>query len=247
MSQSPEENEPGSDAPTKDEEQPKLPTFTLSIVSPSVEVASPLTFPQLLVTTTVQELKAKIREVVQSKPADSAQRLIHRGRMLERESQTMLEVFGQESVRICLYTQIIRLLTRYLSYHLWTLTLFISFFGLLLRKQPQQELQILTHKITPRIYPLLKYRPLHLSFVPSQPRKISTNSIVTSTMPRRRKDCSNYKGRRNVYSKNLKQALGLIDLRLDAFSVWETICQHRPQSLEIRTHLQMRTIPPLNN
>ncbi|KAM0136479.1 hypothetical protein ACHAO1_004617 [Botrytis cinerea] len=98
MSQSPEENEPGSDAPTKDEEQPKLPTFTLSIVSPSVEVASPLTFPQLLVTTTVQELKAKIREVVQSKPADSAQRLIHRGRMLERESQTMLEVFGQESL-----------------------------------------------------------------------------------------------------------------------------------------------------
>ncbi|KAK6601594.1 hypothetical protein H4I96_06935 [Botrytis cinerea] len=85
MSQSPEENEPGSDAPTKDEEQPKLPTFTLSIVSPSVEVA-------------IQELKAKIREVVQSKPADSAQRLIHRGRMLERESQTMLEVFGQESL-----------------------------------------------------------------------------------------------------------------------------------------------------
>ncbi|TGO40798.1 hypothetical protein BHYA_0031g00200 [Botrytis hyacinthi] len=98
MSQSPEKNESGSETPTKDEEQPKLPTFTLSIVSPSVEVASPLTFPQLLVTTTVQELKAKIREVVQSEPTDSAQRLIHRGRMLERESQTMLEVFGQESL-----------------------------------------------------------------------------------------------------------------------------------------------------
>ncbi|KAF5873900.1 putative ubiquitin family protein [Botrytis fragariae] len=98
MSQSPEKNDSGSDTPTKDEEQPKLPTFTLSIVSPSVEVASPLTFPQLLVTTTVQELKAKIREVVQSKPTDSAQRLIHRGRMLERESQTMLEIFGQDSL-----------------------------------------------------------------------------------------------------------------------------------------------------
>ncbi|TGO92376.1 hypothetical protein BPOR_0004g00210 [Botrytis porri] len=98
MSQSLEKNESGSDTPTKDEEEPKLPTFTLSIVSPSVEVASPLTFPQLLVTTTVQELKAKIREVVQSKPNDSAQRLIHRGRMLERESQTMLEVFGQDSL-----------------------------------------------------------------------------------------------------------------------------------------------------
>ncbi|KAI9646248.1 hypothetical protein NHQ30_005688 [Ciborinia camelliae] len=92
------ENEAGSDAPTKDEEQSKLPTFTLCIVSPSVEVASPLTFPQLLASTTVQELKAKIRDVVQSKPSDSAQRLIHRGRMLDRGSQTMLEVFGQESL-----------------------------------------------------------------------------------------------------------------------------------------------------
>lgn len=93
------ENPAGNDVPTKDEEQQNLSTFTLSIVSPSVEVASPLTFPQLLATTTVEELKAKIRDVVESKPTDSAQRLIHRGRMLERGSQTMLEVFGQESVR----------------------------------------------------------------------------------------------------------------------------------------------------
>lgn len=95
------ENEVINDAPNNDEEQPNLPTFTLSIVSPSVEVASPLTFPQLLASTTVQELKAKIRDVVHSKPSDSAQRLIHRGRMLDRGSQTMLEVFGQENVRTC--------------------------------------------------------------------------------------------------------------------------------------------------
>ncbi|QSZ35183.1 hypothetical protein DSL72_008050 [Monilinia vaccinii-corymbosi] len=97
MSSSPE-NAAGIDAPTADEKQESLPTFTLSVVSPSVEVASPLTFPQLLATTTVEELKAKIRDVVESKPADSAQRLIHRGRMLERGSQTMLEVFGQENL-----------------------------------------------------------------------------------------------------------------------------------------------------
>ncbi|CAD6442932.1 dfe4ec3b-76fd-45cb-ac02-d793a3cb6e30 [Sclerotinia trifoliorum] len=105
------ENEAASDVLTKNEEQPTLPTFTLSIVSPSTEVASPLIFPQLLPTTTVQELKAKIRDVVQSKPTDSAQRLIHRGRMLERGSQTMLEIFGQESLS-SLDTQTLHLVLR---------------------------------------------------------------------------------------------------------------------------------------
>ncbi|APA10478.1 hypothetical protein SS1G_07012 [Sclerotinia sclerotiorum 1980 UF-70] len=105
------ENEAASDVLIKDEEQSTLPTFTLSIVSPSTEVASPLTFPQLLPSTTVQELKAKIRDVVQSKPTDSAQRLIHRGRMLERGSQTMLEIFGQESLS-SLDTQTLHLVLR---------------------------------------------------------------------------------------------------------------------------------------
>ncbi|PQE16078.1 ubiquitin family protein [Rutstroemia sp. NJR-2017a WRK4] len=90
-------NEGINDAPTRDEEQPATATFTLSIVSPSTEVASPLTFSNLLVSTTVQGLKAKIRDVVPSKPDDSSQRLIHRGRMLA-DSQTMLQVFGQESL-----------------------------------------------------------------------------------------------------------------------------------------------------
>ncbi|KAB8297044.1 hypothetical protein EYC80_002441 [Monilinia laxa] len=77
----------------------------------NTKVASPLTFPQLLATTTVEELKAKIRDVVESKPTDSAQRLIHRGRMLERGSQTMLEVFGQESLST-LDTQTLHLVLR---------------------------------------------------------------------------------------------------------------------------------------
>lgn len=92
-------NEAINDEPTRDEEQPAPATFTLSIVSPSTEVASPLMFSDLLVSTTVQGLKARIRDIVPSKPDDSSQRLIHRGRMLA-DSQTMLQVFGQESVNL---------------------------------------------------------------------------------------------------------------------------------------------------
>jgi len=91
---------PGSaDAPVIDSSDPREPLkFTLQIVSPSVGVASPLSFAHLPATTTVKQLKAKIRDALPSKPADESQRLIHRGRMLGRENETMLDVFGQEAV-----------------------------------------------------------------------------------------------------------------------------------------------------
>ncbi|CAG8980378.1 hypothetical protein HYALB_00003942 [Hymenoscyphus albidus] len=85
----------GNAAPTRDEEQPEPLSFTLTIVSPSVG-AIRLEFPHLPATTTVEQLKAKIRDALPSKPANELQRLIHRGRMLARESQTMLEIFGQD-------------------------------------------------------------------------------------------------------------------------------------------------------
>jgi hypothetical protein len=88
-----------NDAPTRDDEQPEPLSFTLAIVSPSVGVASRLNFPHLPATTTVKQLKAKIRDSLPSKPADDNQRLIHRGRMLGRETETMLEIFGQETVQ----------------------------------------------------------------------------------------------------------------------------------------------------
>jgi hypothetical protein len=88
----------GPDAPTRDEERPKPSVFTLQVVSPSVGVSSPLSFPHLAATTTIKELKAKIRDALPSKPTDDHQRLIHRGRMLGRETETMLDVFGQETV-----------------------------------------------------------------------------------------------------------------------------------------------------
>ncbi|KAI0422036.1 hypothetical protein F5X98DRAFT_326615 [Xylaria grammica] len=72
--------------------------FTLQILSPSVNVPQPL-FLNLPVTTTVRQLKERIRSRVSTKPLDDAQRLIHRGRLLARDSETMLELFGEEPLR----------------------------------------------------------------------------------------------------------------------------------------------------
>ncbi|KAI0969718.1 hypothetical protein F4678DRAFT_151877 [Xylaria arbuscula] len=69
--------------------------FTLQVLSPSINVPQPL-FLALPVTTTVRQLKEQIRHSVGSKPPDDAQRLIHRGRLLARDSETMLELFGEE-------------------------------------------------------------------------------------------------------------------------------------------------------
>ncbi|TVY47900.1 hypothetical protein LOCC1_G001577 [Lachnellula occidentalis] len=90
---------PSNDAPTTDREQPQPLSFTLIVVSPSVGVSSPLTFASLPATTTVGQLKARIRDSTTSKPADDRQRLIYRGRLLGREAETMQDVFGQETLR----------------------------------------------------------------------------------------------------------------------------------------------------
>ena len=87
-----------TDAPTREEERPEPLSFTLQVVSPSVGVSMPLVFPQLPATTSIKELKAKIRAVLPSQPTDENQRLIHRGRMLGNENETMADVFGRDTV-----------------------------------------------------------------------------------------------------------------------------------------------------
>jgi len=85
-----------SDAPTREEEQPEPTNFTLQIISPSND--NRLVFAHLAATTSVKELKAKIRDALPSKPTDESQRLIHRGRMLAIETASMLDIFGREAV-----------------------------------------------------------------------------------------------------------------------------------------------------
>jgi hypothetical protein len=86
-------------APTEDDERSAVAAFNLKVVSPSVGVPGPLSFPQLPIETTVRQLKEKIREALPMRPSDDQQRLIHQGRLLARETETMSNIFGQETVR----------------------------------------------------------------------------------------------------------------------------------------------------
>jgi hypothetical protein len=74
--------------------------FNLQLVSPSAGVNGPISFAQLPATTTVKQLKEKIRERIPMRPADEHQRIIHRGRLLKRDDETMLDLFGRETVSI---------------------------------------------------------------------------------------------------------------------------------------------------
>lgn len=71
---------------------------SISIVSPSVSVNAALNFPHLPPSTTVGQVKDKIRDALDSKPRNDQQRLIHQGKLLHREQDTFLEVFGEQRV-----------------------------------------------------------------------------------------------------------------------------------------------------
>lgn len=75
---------------------------TISIVSPSVSVNAPLSFPNLPASTTIAQLKERIRDSLDSKPSNEQQRLIHQGKLLIRENETLLDVFGEQKVRYIL-------------------------------------------------------------------------------------------------------------------------------------------------
>ncbi|RKF83409.1 putative ubiquitin family protein [Golovinomyces cichoracearum] len=78
------------------EDTKKNSTFPLQIVSPSVGIPQMLEFRELSVNLKVKDLKTLIRDSLVCRPSEKLQRLIHRGRMLTRETETMLEIFGEE-------------------------------------------------------------------------------------------------------------------------------------------------------
>ncbi|KAH6889921.1 hypothetical protein B0T10DRAFT_404213 [Thelonectria olida] len=78
---------------------PSLLTVNLQVVSPSVGVNRPLMFPGIVAATTIKQLKEKIRQLLPSRPADENQRLIHRGRAIVRETDTLLDIFGLDALR----------------------------------------------------------------------------------------------------------------------------------------------------
>ncbi|KAF4582967.1 Ubiquitin family protein [Ophiocordyceps camponoti-floridani] len=93
----------------------------LQVVSPSVGVNRPLLFPDLPATTTIKLLKDKIRQTLPLRPTDENQRLIHRGRALVRDADSLLDVFGAEALRT-LERQTIHLVIRDVTDHQQALT-----------------------------------------------------------------------------------------------------------------------------
>lgn len=73
-------------------------SVNISIVSPSTSVNAPLHFPNLPPSTTVAQVKQRIRDALDLKPSNEQQRLIHQGKLLSREEQTLLDVFGEQKV-----------------------------------------------------------------------------------------------------------------------------------------------------
>ena len=88
------ESSSSSQATASSEQQ----TIELHILSPSPEVPHSLTFPIVLTTTTVGELKIKIQDAVPTKPAPERQRLIYRGKALTQDSLPLKDIFTQEMV-----------------------------------------------------------------------------------------------------------------------------------------------------
>ncbi|KAK4044855.1 hypothetical protein C8A01DRAFT_42464 [Parachaetomium inaequale] len=91
------DDRPSSAPPGPQDDAPVV--VNLQIVSPSAGVGS-LRFPDTPAATTVQQLREKIRESLASRPADDQQRLIHRGRLLARDTDTLQDVFGEEAQTI---------------------------------------------------------------------------------------------------------------------------------------------------
>lgn len=73
--------------------------INLKILSPSLSVAKPLLFPNIAPTTTIRQLKEKIRNELPLRPTDENQRLIHRGKALLRETDTLEFILGAEAVQ----------------------------------------------------------------------------------------------------------------------------------------------------
>jgi len=79
-------------------EAPPL-SVNLQIISPSAGVPT-LSFPSLPASMTVRQLRETIQEALPSRPADDRQRLIHRGRLLTSDTDTLHDVFGEDLVRL---------------------------------------------------------------------------------------------------------------------------------------------------
>ncbi|KXJ93255.1 hypothetical protein Micbo1qcDRAFT_194490 [Microdochium bolleyi] len=88
-----------TDGPAPSSAAPTAYSLELHILSPSAGVPQPLLLRGIPASTTIRQLKERLRNGLDAKPADNAQRLIHRGRLLARDEETLLDVFGEDAIR----------------------------------------------------------------------------------------------------------------------------------------------------
>lgn len=81
--------------------EPSPQKVLLHVLSPSTEVPNKLTFPDILASTTIRELKSKIQDAVPSRPDPARQRLIYWGKPITQEQLSLKDVFTQEVVSHC--------------------------------------------------------------------------------------------------------------------------------------------------
>ncbi|SPN98823.1 uncharacterized protein DNG_01864 [Cephalotrichum gorgonifer] len=72
-------------------------SINLKVISPSL--SQPLLLSDLPAASTIQQLKERIRQELPTRPADNQQRLIYRGRMVNRAEEKLLGLFGEDMIR----------------------------------------------------------------------------------------------------------------------------------------------------
>lgn len=72
--------------------------IVVHVVSPSLEVAGKLTFSNVSVSTTITDIKKKIRDAVPTRPLPERQRLIWQGKPLSVDNVTLRDAIGHEAV-----------------------------------------------------------------------------------------------------------------------------------------------------
>ena len=82
--------------------------IVLHVLSPSSEVPNKITFPIIHVSTTIGELKTRIREAIPTRPAPERQRLIYRGKALTQDATTLKDVFTQDIVCAISYSAVLQ-------------------------------------------------------------------------------------------------------------------------------------------
>jgi hypothetical protein len=72
--------------------------INLKVLSPSTEVQGDICLLHLPTSTTVKDLRLKIQNEIATRPATDRMRLIYRGRVVPNDSDTLIDVFGIETV-----------------------------------------------------------------------------------------------------------------------------------------------------